>query len=128
QESVSSPEDALAVLEEQAADLLKIKLTHIGGFERAREVAAVVGAKGLPVVVGQGSACTPLLSAAEMHLHVALPNTQPGGEMTGFLRLGNQDIFSGIEVIRGKAVLTDAAGLGIEVNQTQLAQVALAIN
>ncbi len=46
QESVSSPEDALAVLEQQAADLLKIKLTHIGGFERAREVAAVVGAKG----------------------------------------------------------------------------------
>jgi len=39
QESVSSPEDALAVLEEQAADLLKIKLTHIGGFESAREVA-----------------------------------------------------------------------------------------
>ena len=54
QESVSSPEDALAVLEEQAADLLKIKLTHIGGFESAREVAAVVGAKGLPVVIGQG--------------------------------------------------------------------------
>jgi len=128
QESVSSAEDALAVLEAGAADLLKIKLTHIGGFQKALQVAAVVGAKGLPVVVGQGSACTPLLSAAEMHLHAALPNAQPGGEMTGFLRLGNQDIFSGIEVMRGKAVLTDAAGLGIEVNQKRLAQAAIAIN
>jgi L-alanine-DL-glutamate epimerase-like enolase superfamily enzyme len=128
QESVSSAEDALAVLEAGAADLLKIKLTHIGGFQKALQVAAVMGAKGLPVVVGQGSACTPLLSAAETHLHASLPNAQPGGEMTGFLRLGNQNIFSGIEVTHGKAVLTDAAGLGIEVNQKRLAQAAIAIN
>jgi L-alanine-DL-glutamate epimerase-like enolase superfamily enzyme len=107
---------------------LKIKLTHIGGFQKALQVAAVMGAKGLPVVVGQGSACTPLLSAAETHLHASLPNAQPGGEMTGFLRLGNQNIFSGIEVTHGKAVLTDAAGLGIEVNQKRLAQAAIAIN
>ena len=57
-----------------------------------------------------------------------MKNAQPGGEMTGFLRLGNQDIFSGIEVTGGKMVLTDAAGLGIEVNQKQLVHVALAIN
>jgi muconate cycloisomerase len=128
QESVSSAEDVLAVLEARAADLLKIKLTHIGGFQRALQVAAVMGAKGLPVVVGQGSACTPLLSAAEMHLHAALPNAQPGGEMTGFLRLGDQDIFSGIRVTRSKAVLTDVAGLGIEVNMKNLARAAIAIN
>lgn len=46
QESVGSPEDALAVLDAGAADLLKIKLTHIGGFQRALQVAAIVGAKG----------------------------------------------------------------------------------
>ena len=91
QESVSSPEDALAVLNARAADLLKIKLTHIGGFQRALQVAAVVSAKGLPVVIGQGSACTPILSAAEMHLHAAMKNAQPGGEMTGFQRLVNRE-------------------------------------
>ena len=128
QESVSSPEDALAVLEAGAADLLKIKLTHIGGFQKALHVAAVMGAKGLPVVVGQGSACTPLLSAAEMHLHAALPNAQSGGEMTGFLRVGEQDIFSAIQVTRGKAMLTSTPGLGIEVNQKKLARSANAIN
>lgn len=127
QESVSCAEDALAVLEARAADLLKIKLTHIGGFQRALQVAAVMGAKGLAVVVGQGSACTPLLSAAEMHLHAALPNAQPGGEMTGFLRLGEQDIFSGIPVTSGKAMLTSTPGLGIEVNQKKLARAANAI-
>jgi muconate cycloisomerase len=124
QESVSSPEDALAVLEEQAADLLKIKLTHIGGFERAREVAAVVGARGLPVVIGQGSACTTILSAAEMHLHCALKNAQPGGEMTGFIRLGEQDIFSPIAVTGGKATPPMTAGHGIEVNKEKLERLA----
>ncbi|HSF57679.1 MAG TPA: enolase C-terminal domain-like protein, partial [Candidatus Binatia bacterium] len=105
QESVSSPEDALAVLEENAADLLKIKLTHIGGFQRGLQVAAIVGAKGLSVVVGQGSACTPSLSAAEMHLHASLRNAQPAGEMTGFLRLGEHAIFSSLQVARGKVSL-----------------------
>lgn len=120
QESVSSPEDALSVLEQNAADLIKIKLSHIGGFQRALQVAAVVGAKGLSVVVGQGSACTPLLSAAEMHLHAALRNAQPAGEMTGFLRLGEQDIFSPIKVKNGKAILPDNPGLGVEVNAEKL--------
>ena len=124
QESVSSPEDALAVLEENAADLLKIKLTHIGGFQRGLQVAAIVGAKGLPVVVGQGSACTTLLSAAEMHLHASLKNAQPGGEMTGFLRLGEQDIFSPLKVTRGKVSLPAQPGLGIAVDKDKLKQLA----
>ncbi|MCZ6625024.1 MAG: hypothetical protein O7B35_12460 [Deltaproteobacteria bacterium] len=120
QESVSSPEEAFSVVEEKAADLLKIKLTHIGGFQRGLQVAAVVGAKGLPVVVGQGSACTTILSAAEMHLHAALKNAQPAGEMTGFLRLGEQEIFGSIEVKDGKALLPERAGLGVEVNRGKI--------
>jgi muconate cycloisomerase len=120
QESVSSPEDAFAVLEEQAADLLKMKLTHIGGFGRVRQVASIVGAKHLPVVIGQGSACTTILSAAEMHLHCALNNAQPGGEMTGFMRLGEQNIFSPIPVAHGKATPPMTAGHGIEVDKAKL--------
>jgi muconate cycloisomerase len=124
QESVSSPEDALAVIVAGAADLLKIKLTHIGGFQRALQTAAVVEAKNWPVIIGQGSACTPLLSAAEMHLHAAVRNAQAGGEMTGFLRLGEQDIFSPITVERGRALLTGQPGLAIEVDREKLARAA----
>ena len=124
QESVSSPEDALAIVEAQAADLLKMKLTHIGGFERARDVASIVGAKGLQVVIGQGSACTTILSAAEMHLHCALKNAQTGGEMTGFMRLGEQDIFSPIPVSRGAAMPSMKGGHGIEVDKEKLRRAA----
>jgi len=124
QESVSSPEEALAVIEEQAADLIKIKLTHIGGFQRAVQVAATVGAKGLSVVIGQGSACTTILSAAEMQLHCALKNAQPGGEMTGFMRLGEQDIFSPIPVKRSKAYPPMSTGHGIQVDKKMLERLA----
>jgi muconate cycloisomerase len=120
QESVSSPEDAVTVLEAGAADLLKIKLTHIGGFQKALQVAAVVGARGLAVVVGQGSACTPILSAAEMHLHAVLNNAQSGGEMTGFQRLGAQEFISGISVSQCKVKLSEAPGHGVAVDAARL--------
>lgn len=125
QESVSSPEDALAVLEQRAADLVKIKLTHIGGFKKGLHVAAVVGAKGLPVIIGQGSACTPILSAAEMQLHASLNNVHSAGEMTGFLRIGEQDVFSPITVSDGKACLSMTPGLGIEVDKEKLESLAV---
>ena len=124
QESVSSAEEALAVLEARAADLLKIKLSHIGGFRRGLDVAAVVGARGLSVVIGQGSACTTILSAAEMQLHCALKNAQAGGEMTGFMRLGEQDVFTPIPVSRGKAHPSMSAGHGIKVDKEKLQRLA----
>lgn len=120
QESVSSPEDAFLVLEENAADLLKIKLTHIGGFQRGLQVATIVETRALPVVVGQGSACTTILSTAEMHLHASLKSAQLGGEMTGFLRLGEQDISSPIQVKDAKAIIPDKPGLGVEVNRNKI--------
>jgi L-alanine-DL-glutamate epimerase-like enolase superfamily enzyme len=124
QESIASAQDALAVLEQEAADLLKIKLTHIGGFQKGYEVATVVGAKGLPVVIGQGSACTPILSAAEMQLHCALKNAQAGGEMTGFLRLGEQDVFTPFAVKNGVARPLFTAGHGVAVDKSKLRKLA----
>ncbi|HWP23876.1 MAG TPA: enolase C-terminal domain-like protein [Candidatus Binatia bacterium] len=126
QESVTSAQDALAVLEQQAADLIKIKLTHIGGFQRGHEIATVVGARGLSVVVGQGSACTPMLSAAEMQLCCALKNAQAAGEMTGFLRLGEQSLFTPLVVEGGKAYPPMTAGHGIEVDKLKLKELSTA--
>ena len=125
QESVAMPEDVLAVAREKAADLLKIKLTHIGGFKRALQVAAIADGCGLPVVVGQGSACTAILSAAEMHLHAALKNGQPGGEMSGFLRLGEQGSFGRIGYENAKAYVNSDPGLGLDIDRDLIASLAL---
>jgi muconate cycloisomerase len=125
QESVATAEDVLAVARERAADLLKIKLTHIGGFKRALQVAAIADGCGLPVVVGQGSACTAILSAAEMHLHAALKNGQPSGEMTGFLRLGEQGPFGRINCQNAKAHLNSDPGLGLDIDRDFIESLAL---
>jgi L-alanine-DL-glutamate epimerase-like enolase superfamily enzyme len=44
--------------------------------------------------------------------------------MTGFLRLGEQDIFSPLQVSRGKVSLPAQPGLGIEVDKEKLEQLA----
>jgi len=49
---------------------------------------------------------------------------QPGGEMTGFLRLGEQDIFSAIPVRRGTACPPMTAGHGVEVDKEKLRRTA----
>ena len=124
QESIAAPEDVLAVARENAADLLKIKLTHIGGFKRALQSAAIADAAGMPVVIGQGSACTTILSTAEVHLHAALKNGQAGGEMTGFLRLGDQDSFGRIVCDNATVRVNNAAGLGLDVDRDLIASLA----
>jgi L-alanine-DL-glutamate epimerase-like enolase superfamily enzyme len=44
--------------------------------------------------------------------------------MTGFLRLGEQDIFSQIPVTHGRVSLPSQPGLGVEVNKEKLARAA----
>jgi L-alanine-DL-glutamate epimerase-like enolase superfamily enzyme len=44
--------------------------------------------------------------------------------MTGFLRLGEQDIFSSLRVTGGKVSLPRHPGLGIEVDKKKLEQLA----
>jgi L-alanine-DL-glutamate epimerase-like enolase superfamily enzyme len=97
---------------------------NLGGFQAGLHVAAIVGANGLPVVIGQESACTTILSAAEMQLSSCLHNAYPGGEMTGFLRLGAQDVFSPITVSDGKVCLPMSPSPGIEVNREKLERLA----
>jgi L-alanine-DL-glutamate epimerase-like enolase superfamily enzyme len=52
-----------------------------------------------------------------MHLHASLPNAQLGGEMTGFLRLGEQSMVPPLEVSHGRVSLPTRPGLGVDVNK-----------
>ncbi len=80
-----------------------------------------------PVLVGLDLEDTGTVIAKYHAARYGHPIAKSGGEMTGFLRVGDQDIFSGIPVTCGKAVLIDVAGLGIEVNMKRLAQAAIAV-
>ncbi|MDK2371827.1 MAG: dipeptide epimerase [Candidatus Korarchaeota archaeon] len=51
-ESVHTPEDALEVVEMGAADYINIKLTKAGGLLKARRIAAISEAAGIPNMIG----------------------------------------------------------------------------
>jgi len=51
-ESVHSPEDALNLIRQDAVDLINIKLMKSGGIHKARKIAAVAEAAGVPCMIG----------------------------------------------------------------------------
>lgn len=51
-ESVHSPEDALALIREDAVDLINIKLMKSGGIHKARKIAAVAEAANVACMIG----------------------------------------------------------------------------
>lgn len=51
-ESVHSPADALRLIEEEAVDLINIKLMKSGGILKARKISSVAEAAGIPCMVG----------------------------------------------------------------------------
>lgn len=74
-ESVHGPEDALRIVRESAADYLNIKLTKSGGFFKARRIAAIADAAGLPCMVG-GMFESDLAATAAVHLAAATGNVE----------------------------------------------------
>jgi muconate cycloisomerase len=51
-ESLNTPGDALALVREQACDILNIKIPKVGGLLLAKRIAAIGAAAGLGIVVG----------------------------------------------------------------------------
>lgn len=53
-ESLKLPEDAARLVEEEACDVLNLKVTKAGGISQSMRVARIAEASGLPLVIGGG--------------------------------------------------------------------------
>jgi L-alanine-DL-glutamate epimerase-like enolase superfamily enzyme len=72
-ESVHSPDDALRLMQAEAIDLINIKLMKSGGILKARKIAAIAEAGGIPCMVGcMGE--SEIGIAAGAHLAAAVKN------------------------------------------------------
>jgi L-alanine-DL-glutamate epimerase-like enolase superfamily enzyme len=71
-EGCLSPEDALAIVTNKAADIINIKLMKSGGLLRATKIYAIAEAAGIPTIVGSMLESS-LGSAAGMQLVAAKP-------------------------------------------------------
>jgi len=74
-ESVHSPEDALHLIQAEAIDLINIKLMKTGGILKAKKIAAIAEAAGMPCMIGcMGESAIGISAAA--HLAAAVRNIQ----------------------------------------------------
>jgi len=112
-ESVCSPADAMAVVREDAADVIAIKTTKVGGLQESKKVAAVAEAAGLGCH-GATSLEGPFGTAASLHFAAATPAVNFGSELFGPLLLKESYTTTGLRYADGKVSVPSGPGLGLE--------------
>jgi L-alanine-DL-glutamate epimerase-like enolase superfamily enzyme len=115
-ESVQSIHDAMRLARINACDVFNIKLLKVGGFYRARQVAAIAEAAGIAVKVGS----MPELGLATMaaaHFAAATPVASVPADLIGPLLVDGDIIDPAPFITRpGQVVLPDGPGLGVNVD------------
>ena len=119
-EAVFTPEDALQVVSQRAADLIAIKAQKSGGMLRAREISAIAAAGGLACYGGDMFE-TGIASTAGAHMIAATGNISLGCEFYQPLYYLAEDLLVQPFAVRdGKVQVPTAPGLGIEVDEDRL--------
>lgn len=121
-ESVGTPDDALAVVEADAADILSIYVGMAGGLAPARRVAAVANAAGLGWTIGSNLELGIGL-AAHIHLAASTPGLDdervPCDIISTFYY--QDDLLAKPLPIRpGSAGIPDGSGLGVELDDEKV--------
>lgn len=107
-------------MEQRAADGVHLKLVKAGGIRALMAMVRVAEEAGLPYLVGQMDEGT-LATAAG--LACAAAASPMSCELWGFQRVGSQP-FSPLTMQDGRVVLPTGPGLGIDVDEAALTQVA----
>lgn len=111
-ESVCSPADALAVAKKQAADVVAIKTTKLGGLIESKKTAAIAEAAGL-ACHGATSLEGPFGTAASLHFAASTPAVTYGTELFGPLLLKETYVEQDIEYRDGKVFVPQGPGSGV---------------
>ncbi|HEU4340665.1 MAG TPA: enolase C-terminal domain-like protein [Candidatus Binatia bacterium] len=130
-ESAWTPQDVLEIAQRKAADIISIYTTKPGGMFKAKKMAAVAEAAGLPCNVN-GSVETGVGNAANIHLAAStavvsygcvVPVSTPNGKgKTGIAGIYYQDdiITEAFDFADGDILVPFKPGLGIELDEDKL--------
>lgn len=118
-ESVCSPADALAVARTQAADVVAIKTTKLGGLIASQKTAAVAEAAGL-ACHGATSLEGPFGTAASLHFCAATPAVTYGTELFGPMLLQETYVENDIEYRDGSVFVPQGPGTGLNPDWNQI--------
>ncbi len=114
-ESVYTPQDAIKVVQAEAADVLGIKLYKSGGLWRGRQIALVAEAAGYDVNCAGTANGSHLEALAAAHLGASVPNHAFGAEFTmGLPQVAEDPIVPDpvMEIVDGNCTVPTGPGLG----------------
>ena len=114
-ESVQSPHDALEIVRREAAGVIAIKTTKLGGLLRSKETVAVARAAGLACHAAT-SLEGPIGTVASLHLACADPGFTFGSELFGPLLLRHELLTEPITYDAGQVHLPKGPGLGVDLD------------
>lgn len=122
-ESLFSASDAIEILKRKAAGAFGIKITKCGGFAGAKAVCGVARGAEIPCYLG----CmieTSLGTSAYAHFGVSHPEINLGCELFGPLLLEGDIATPATRAVyrNGRVIVSDAPGLGVEVDMYMLKQ------
>ncbi|MGD7002027.1 muconate/chloromuconate family cycloisomerase [Corynebacterium halotolerans] len=112
-ESVCSPADALEVVKRQAADVIALKTTKLGGLKESAKVAAIAETAGL-ACHGATSLEGPFGTAASLHFAAATPAISYGTELFGPMLLKESYTTEDLVYENGVVKLPEGPGSGLE--------------
>jgi L-alanine-DL-glutamate epimerase-like enolase superfamily enzyme len=111
-ESAHSPQDALRLIEQDAVDMINIKLMKCGGIRNGIKIAHIAESAGMECMVGCKVESRLAITAAS-HLVASAKNVTKV-DLDSFLSLSEDPVEGGIEIDRGTIILPKEPGLGIE--------------
>jgi L-alanine-DL-glutamate epimerase-like enolase superfamily enzyme len=111
-EALHTPQDALALIRAEAADLFALKFIKTAGLVRARQIAAIGEAAGIDCVV-ISTFETQIGAAAGLHLALSLPMCGHAHELTVFATQPEMAL-TGIRLVGDALYPAAAPGHGVE--------------
>ena len=120
-ESVWTPQDALEICKANAADIINIKITRVGGLNKAMKISHIAEAAYMKCHVG----CElefGIATAAKAHLALSLAKTPlaAAGEFTEIVTLRDNIVREPIPISRGFIKPSNKPGLGVELDPEKM--------
>jgi muconate cycloisomerase len=118
-EGVRTPEDAVAAIRKEAADMINLKIGKIGGIFYSSKINAIAEASDVPCLVGsmlEGSIGT----AASAHFALAAPNLKFAHDLIGPLFRADDVVKEPIKVEKGCVEVREKPGIGLELDEEKL--------
>lgn len=118
-ESLRTPEDAMRLVQLQAADLFAVKIAKSAGLSAVARIAAIAEAAGIGCHGGT-TIETSIGASASAHLFCASPGINAGSELFGPLLLADDVVEEPIIYSNGHIRPPDGPGLGIRLDEDKI--------